>query len=92
MSLLSRLFGGGGEKSGATQLAEEYDGFKITPDPVKEPGGFRVNALIEKEIDGVLKSHQLVRADTCSSEDEAVHLSILKAKQVIDQQGDSILN
>ncbi|MCC7320311.1 MAG: hypothetical protein IT542_04955 [Rubellimicrobium sp.] len=89
MSLLSRLFGGrpGQDRGPASSTAaEDHKGFVITPKPIREGGQFRVAALIEK--DG--RSHQLVRADTMASLDEAVALSRSKARQMIDEQGDRL--
>lgn len=91
MSLFSKLFGGGGggaAKSEATP--EEHDGYQIYVEPMSESGGYRVAARIEKEIDGTLKSHHMIRADTCQSLEEAERITLFKAKQVIDQQGDAI--
>ncbi len=88
MSLFSRLFGGGGSEPETE--AEDYNGFLIFPEPVKESGGFRIAARIEKEIGGELKIHNLIRADVCTNPDEAVRLSTAKAKQMIDQMGDKL--
>lgn len=88
MSLFSRLFGGGAAK--AEPSAEEYEGYRIFPDPIREAGGFRVAARIEKDLDGQTRSHRMVRADTIQDPDEAKAFSLRKAKQVIDEQGDRI--
>jgi hypothetical protein len=37
-----------------------------------------------------LRTHELIRADTVTSPDEARALSLAKARQVIDEQGDSL--
>ena len=87
MSILSKLFG---NKDTSFCEAEEYNGFRITPQPISENGTFRISARIEKEIDGELKVHEMIRADTISSEDEASASSIAKAKMFIDQMGDEI--
>ena len=84
MSLLSKLFGGGG--SAPEPKTETYQDFTITPNPAKEQGRYRIGALIEK--DG--KSHQLIRADTLDDYDSAVTASVGKAKQMIDEQGDRL--
>ena len=41
-------------------------------------------------INGELKTHTFVRADTMSSLEEAASFSIVKARQIIDQQGDRL--
>jgi len=88
MSLFSKLFGGGADKPTVKPL--EYNGFSITPTPIKEGPRFRVSALIEKEIDGEVKSHTLIRADTIDDLQSANEVSIGKAKQMIDEQGDRV--
>lgn len=88
MSLFSKLFGG---KSGAAETeAEIYEGFHLYIEPIKEPGGYRISARIEKEIGGEMKSHKMVRADVAQSLEEAQDLSLTKAKLFIDQMGDKI--
>ncbi len=91
MSLLSKLFGGGG---GAAQGPdpEVYEGFTIFPDPANEGSRHRVGARIEKEVGGEIKTHILIRADTLETRDAAIEASIMKAKQVIDQQGERIFD
>ncbi|MBF9051469.1 hypothetical protein GTA62_17450 [Roseobacter sp. HKCCD9010] len=87
MSLLSKLFGGGAKPQ---EDPEVYKDFRIFPEPQSGPGGYRLAARIEKEIDGEVKVHHLLRADTIQSAEEAEAFSIRKAKQVIDEQGDGI--
>ncbi|MBV6635237.1 MAG: hypothetical protein KI788_04965 [Mameliella sp.] len=88
MSLLKRLFGGngGGAETPAAQTVE-YEGFRITPQPAAEGGQFRIGALIEGEVNGEPRTHQLIRADMIRDRDEAEEASIRKAKQMIDQMG-----
>jgi len=89
MSFLKKLFGGGdGAKSGAP--TEEYNGYQITLTPISESDGYRVCALIEKEINGETMTHKLVRADIVQGLEAAQAASLRKAKQVIDEQGDRI--
>ncbi len=91
MSLLSRLFGSKStEPEPAAGKSEEYKGFRITPDPIREGSTYRVAARIEKMVDGTLCTHRLIRADTMGSLDEATSASLGKARQVIDEQGDKI--
>ncbi len=87
MSLLSKLFGGN-EKSDPKPVT--YNGFDIFPDLIVEGGRFRLSARIEKTIDGDRKVHAVIRADVFDSRDQAESISIKKAKQVIDEQGDHI--
>jgi hypothetical protein len=93
MSLLSRLFGGGGggrDDAGADLGHEEYAGFVIHADPARDGPRWRIGARIEKEIDGTVKTHRMIRADTLESAEAAAAASIAKAKILIDQQGETI--
>jgi len=88
MSLLSRLFG----SKPAAKAAEPvlHKDCRIYPAPIKESGGFRVAARIEKDFPTGTKTHQLTRADTIPSLDEATQITLTKARQAIDQLGDSL--
>lgn len=85
MPFWSRLFGSKPEAP-APAKGEEYKGFLITPAPGREGGQFRVGAVIEK--DG--KRHTLIRADTMASLDDVNAISVSKAKQMIDEQGERL--
>lgn len=89
MAWLSKLFGGGAQTPDAA-ASETYNDFQITPTPMKEPGGYRIAATITKTVDGVEKTHKLVRADTINDLSQAEQASIGKAKQMIDEQGDRL--
>ena len=88
MSILSKLFGGG-SKSREPE-PELYNDYRIYPAPEKESAGYRIGARIEKEIGGEVKVHHMIRSDTYGSEDIALEASVTKARQVIDQLGDTI--
>ncbi|WP_417222198.1 HlyU family transcriptional regulator [Amphritea sp.] len=87
-STIKSLFSSADKKPEAPQElpSEEYHGFTITPAPVHEDGGYRVNALITKGE----QSHQFIRADMLPSSESCATETIRKAKQMIDQQGDGI--
>ena len=89
MSLLSKLFG---SKPEPKAEPINYNGFSIYAEPTKTDGGYRVCARIEKDINGEVKTHVLIRADTISSLEEATSTTVRKAKQVIDEQGDRIFS
>jgi hypothetical protein len=90
MPLWSRFFGDKQAKAPASAPSEEHKGFRITPKPIHEGGQYRIAARIEKEVAGVPRVHDLVRADTVASPDEARALSLAKARQVIDEQGERL--
>ena len=89
MSLLSRLFGGSSGSKSNVEPASFQD-FSIFVEPERTDGGYRIAAGIEKEIGGEVKTHRMIRADTCNSLDEASDLTLAKAKILIEQQGESI--
>lgn len=66
--------------------SEEYQGFKITPAPIPEEMGFRINGTIEKEG----KSHLFIRADLLPTAESCASEMVRKARQMIDQQGDRL--
>lgn len=84
-SFLSRLF-----PKPAAPTPILHKGFRIFPAPIKEGGAFRIAARIEKDFEDGVKTHSLIRADTCTSQDEAAAVSLDKAKQAIDQLGDTL--
>lgn len=88
---LGRLFGGrGGSSGGAVVTTEAYSGFEIRAAPVKEANGWRVTGVIVRTVDGVEKSHQFIRADTCADAESAATMTLRKAKQLIDERGERI--
>lgn len=91
MSFLKKFLGGalGAPKHTEAEPAE-HNGFRIFAQPTKEPGGYRISARIEKDIDGETKTHMMIRADTVTDYDEAVSATVSKAQSLIDQQGDLI--
>ncbi|MEL6465565.1 MAG: HlyU family transcriptional regulator [Pseudomonadota bacterium] len=87
MSLLKKLFGGGAQ---AEPDPEIYKDYRIIPTLKKESDGYRIAARIEKDVNGDTKVHDLIRADTIGSYDDALAATIGKARQIIDEQGDGI--
>ncbi|NEX47851.1 HlyU family transcriptional regulator [Pseudotabrizicola algicola] len=90
-SFLSRLFG----KSDTPAPEAEpilHNDFRIFPEPIKEGSIFRIAARVERTVNGEVKTHHLIRADTRPSHDEAVEASVAKAKQAIDQLGDGLFS
>jgi hypothetical protein len=91
-SFFSRIFGASSPaaKTEAASAAVLHNDFRIFPEPIAEGGVYRIAARIEKTINGETKTHRLIRADTRSSRDEAADASIAKAKQAIDQLGETL--
>lgn len=87
MNFLSRLFA---KSAPAPVQPILHKDFRIFPQPIREGSTFRIAARVEKDIGGELKVHSLIRADTRATLDEATEATILKAKQAIDQLGDTL--
>lgn len=87
---LSKLFGGKSEKPAAAAETETYKGFVIEPRPKGGSGHYNVAGIIRKEDDPDGPAHEFIRADTFPNVEDAVRFSLVKAKQIIDQQGDRI--
>lgn len=90
MPFWSRLFGSASGDTPAPDAGEEYKGFRITPQPIREGGQYRIAARIEKTVDGETLRHDLIRADTMASLDEAIAISAAKARQMIDERGERL--
>jgi hypothetical protein len=93
MSFWKKLFGTSNSDSSAPAKPareEQHNGYRIEAVPYAEAGQFQVAGIISKEIDGDIKQHRFVRADRFSTIDEAADFSVMKARQIIDQQGDRI--
>jgi hypothetical protein len=95
MSFFKKLFGGGSSEPDAGKpvgAAVEHNGFSIQPTPYKADGQFQTCGVISKEIDGVRKEHRFVRADRFTSQTEAADMSVRKAQQIINEQGDRLFD
>ena len=95
MSFFKNLFGGGAAKTSDPAAAKavsetEYKGYAIAAKPYLEGGQYQVAGTITKAIDGALKEHRFVRADRFAGVEDAAQVTVNKAKQMIDQQGDKI--
>ncbi|BCX16752.1 MAG: hypothetical protein KatS3mg117_0434 [Geminicoccaceae bacterium] len=88
---LRRLFGGAraaDEPDPASVV--EYRGYRILPLVRAQGGQYLTCALIEKDFPDGPKRHELIRADTHASPDDAKAFAVQKARQVIDEQGDRL--
>lgn len=97
MSFWKSLFSGGdgkpaGASGGKAAKSVEHNGYRIEAQPYPEGGQFQLAGTISKEIDGVRKEHRYVRADRFASIEDAAEYTILKGKQIVDQQGDRIFS
>lgn len=79
---------GADSKGAKSSQHHKHKGFSIETQPLKEGSSFRVQGWIRK--DG--QEHHFIRADQSHSVDGGHELSLFKAKQCIDQMGESIFN
>lgn len=94
MSFWKSLFGRGetGPSTPRTIREAEHKGYAIEAQPYAEAGQYQVAGVISKTIDGVRREHRFVRADRFASLDDAADIAVMKARQMIDQQGDRIFH
>ena len=69
----------------------DYKGFTIEAAPINEDGKYRSSGFISGELDGESKRVRFIRADQNSDLQAAIDHSLAKARQIIDEQGKSLL-
>lgn len=92
IGFLKKMFGGDGDEGAASEVGEtvDYQGYAITPTPMRQGGQFVTAGTIAKDFPDGRREHKFIRADTHSSKDEAMSFSVSKARQIIDENGDRI--
>lgn len=85
---LKRLAGGAAGQAKVEPV--EHEGFLIFAEPGREGGQWQVKGRIEKEIDGEVKEHVFIRADMLHSQEDARQHTLLKARRLIDEQGERL--
>lgn len=88
--LLQRLTGARPAERTAEAATEHYKGYTITAQPRKDPDGWRVAGLIERQTATGSQSHEFIRADAFPDQQAAVTVTLRKAQQMIDQLGDRL--
>jgi len=93
LGFLKNVLGGGGdggerEPEGAEPV--EHEGFTIIATPRKASAGWSTEGRIRKDIDGETKEAHFIRADTSTSREAAISLSVSKARKIIDEQGERV--
>lgn len=87
--LFSRLAGESAAEDSAaepeTAATESYKGFELHAAPIREGKTWRVAGAVVK-TGGDNEQQDFVRADTCMSKDDAVAISLRKARQIVDEQ------
>ncbi len=91
MSFWKTLFGGGSAAKEEPPLDPvEHKGFTILPAPFIEGGQYQTCGVITKEIGGEVREHRFIRADRFAAKADAVDVTLRKARQLIDEQGERI--
>lgn len=70
----------------------EYMGYTIFPAPRKDRGQFHTAGVITKGFPEGAKEQHFIRADTHTSWDDACAHAVIKARQIIDQQGEKLFD
>ncbi len=95
LGLLDTLRGWfGGSDDGGRPAADpiEHAGFMIEPAPQRTASGWNTAGVISKIFPDGRKEHRFIRVDSHSSRDDAIAFSIVKARQIIDEQGDRLFH
>ena len=66
-------------------------GFAIEAAPIYEDGKYRSAGFISGELDGETRRIQFIRADQNGDLQAAIDHSLVKARQIIDEQGKQLL-
>ncbi len=92
--LIKSLFSGSSSAVGAPIAPSEpieYKDLTIEAAPIDEGGKYRTAGYISGELDGETKRVQFIRADINSDRQTAIDHSISKARQIIDERGNKLL-
>jgi len=94
MKFLRALFSPGrrAREAPRAETSVEYKGYTITPAPEKDPAGWRLAGTIAKEFGENWRTYRLDRADTFADREVIIAAIIVKAKRIIDEQGDAIFH
>lgn len=89
--LFKSLLGGAGAAQAPVSDPVDYKGFTIEAAPLNDDGKFRTAGYISGELEGEVKRVQFIRADQHGDAQAAIDHSITKARQIIDEQGQGLL-
>ncbi len=89
---LRNLFGAGAASEGPQDAGTtvDYKGYTIRPASRRQGSQWLTVGVISKTVDEDVKEHHFIRADTYGTKQDADACSVLKAKQIIDEQGDKM--
>jgi len=81
-----------GKRSGPSADPVTYKDLTILPAPLSQGGQYKTAGSITQLDNDVTKTTSFVRADSHTNIDDAVTHSIAKAKQIIDERGNSLFD
>lgn len=87
---LRKLIGTKPTDAAPAEAKVEYQGYDILPAPQQDPAGWRVHGVISRPVDGEIRHHTFTRADTCAGREDAVAITLAKARRIIDEQGERL--
>ena len=91
LGFLKNILGGGaGGREPETADPVEHEGFTIVATPRKASGGWSTEGRIHKVVGAEEKEVHFIRADTSTSREAAITLSVGKARKIIDEQGERV--
>lgn len=89
--LLRRLRTGGSKGPAEVAERERYKGLELQARPMREGGLWRVAGRICRPDAPDGARHDFIRVDTMASHEEAVRMSLIKARLIVDERGDAVL-
>ena len=85
-----RALGSGKNEAPSAHETVDYMGFSIVATPRKTSGGWTTEGVISKQTDEHVRSQRFIRADVLMSEKEAADYAVMKARKIIDEQGERL--
>jgi len=90
-SVFKKLFSSGSPGASQSEEPIEHNGLQVLAEPIQEGSQYRTAGYIQKmDGDGVQRT-RFIRADNHSSRDAAIAHAVQKGKQIIDEQGEAVL-
>ncbi len=80
----------GPARPGEIAETERYAGLEVEARPVREGGVWRVAGRVRRGSGEDADTRDFVRADTMADHDQAVQMSLLKARQLVDDLGETL--
>lgn len=87
---LHRLVSSGGEGGQPAAAAVDYKGYAIRPTPTRQGSQWLTAGVITKGSAEGAKEHRFIRAETHATREGAEEFAVLKAKMLIDEQGERL--